>query len=815
MSAEVEGQVEFIPECVRELTFVSIEPVHPSRAVGGAGNHAWLAPSSWNNGQSRLQPGIRGKLGLERDSNMTGDEETEAVERAASPRHREPVTAAPTDHQPPPERTNFALLTLGNPNYFGNLTDSPFPPVTSVIGNTTYEEVRCVGYNPDVNLLKAVVWIKLPFGFLGDLCAPGSKEYVRFYISFDNGATWQDQGLVSFTAHDTPGPKPLEYAVTLAPHSYHTWCTRELLPLVRAILSWNVPPPPNTPNYSPVWGNMLDGHIQVQPWQLFSVADLLNEANLKLPAPLQALIDPKAELKAPPAAPLSVAELLALYHQKGVHQHRFLFPKIQPYLADPAAFAAYAEYGSDGPLTAVGANLAEIIAEILKTDGDTSYEQLHCIGLDPNAAENLVGTLTIKRPLGYSGAQCAAGSEEYLAFWVDWQDGTGWHWVGTAQVKVHDFHTIPPDGLQYAVTQPINLAPRRKPCQDGPVIAHVRAILSWAVPPPPGNPNFVPTWGNRLETYIEIAPGTPIQTGDYTPYIESVCFIDICDVDPATGLAPGERPFGGSVSIFGIIPGAPAVTTPEANRPKYRVQVSPSGTNAWQPINDSFSITLHEQILPGLPTATAHLQTADPGGYFTYQVAPNVPGVGWRDIVPSGLLAVWNTAGKTGKWDIMIDAYNPIGPVHYPAGGTFCAKDGTIRAQVTIDLDNAAPITSLQITGYSRGGGPVQPAADCQTFEQGDIIHGTYSVFDEHFGSLALVVEPSGPANGATVTPSSRSYPTVPNTGESGTWTLDTSKMEPCGYTIQLQTNDRTWVNCVEPWRNDSAFVGFCLVAKP
>src|SRR6202035_2346147 len=193
---------------------------------------------------------------------------------------------------------------------------------------------------------------------------------------------------------------------------------------------------------------------------------------------------------------------------------------IQPYLANPTALAAYAEYGSDGPLAAVSASLAEIIAAILKTDGDTSFEQLHCIGLDPNAAENLVGTLMIKRPLGYSGAQCTAGSMEYVAFWVDWGDGTGWHWVGTAQVKVHDFHTIPADGLQYAVAQPINLAAPRKPCQEGPVIARVRAILSWAVAPPPGNPNYVPTWGNRLETHIEIAPGTPTQTGDYTPYIE-------------------------------------------------------------------------------------------------------------------------------------------------------------------------------------------------------------------------------------------------------------------------------------------------------
>jgi hypothetical protein len=734
---------------------------------------------------------------------------------AADEPHAEAEAAVEAAATLPPERGNFTSLLLANPNHFGNLSDSAFPPAAAIVGNTTYEELKCVGYHPDLNLLKAVIWTKQSAGYSGGLCTPGSQEYVRFYLSFDNGATWQDQGIVSFTANDIPGVKPLEYAVTLVPQPHHTWCRRESLPLVRAILSWSAPPPPNTPNYSPVWGNVVDAHIQIPPWLIFPIGALLAEANVKLPAELEALIDPKAEIQAPPAAELSVAELLELYHRKGVQQHRFLFPKVQPFLNNPAALAAYSEYGSTGPFAAIGENLAEIIGAILKVNGDTSFEQLHCIGLDPNATQNLVGTLTIKRPLGYSGPQCSAGSTEYVAFWVDWLDGTGWHWVGTAQVKVHDFHTIPHDGLQYAVGQPINLAPHRRPCQDGPVFARVRAILSWQVAPPPGNPNYVPTWGNRLDTNIEIPPGERVHTGDYTPYIESVCSVDICDVDPVSGYAPGDRPFGGGVSIFGIIPGAPAVTTPEANRPRYRVQVSPSGAGLWQPVNDSFSITVHEQILPGLPIATGKLQTADPDGYFTYEVAPNVPGIGWRDIVPSGLLAVWNTAGKTGKWDIMIDAVNPVGNIHYPAGGTFCSNNGTFRSQVTIDLDNAVPITSLAITGFSRDGGPVQPAADCQTFEQGDVIHGTYSVFDEHFGALALVVEPAVSANGATVDPSSRSYPTVPNTGESGTWTLDTTPMDPCGYTIQLQSNDRTIVSCDGPWRNDNAVVGFCLVAKP
>ena len=139
----------------------------------------------------------------------------------------------------------------------------------------------------------------------------------------------------------------------------------------------------------------------------------------------------------------------------------------------------------------------------------------------------------------------------------------------------------------------------------------------------------------------------------------------------------------------------------------------------------------------------------------------------------------------------------------------------TSHQNVIIALDNVAPLASLFITGFSRGGGPVQVSTDCATFQVGDVISGTYSVTDEHFGSLALVVEPSGHTHGAAVNPSSRSYPTVPTTGESGNWTLDTAGMDPCGYTIQLQSNDRTIVSCDGPWRNDGNFVGFCLVAVP
>src|ERR687887_1110737 len=118
------------------------------------------------------------------------------------------------------QRATFKALLLTNPNYFGNLVKSPFTPVLPISGNTHYEELACIGYQPQQSRLEGVVYIYQPEGYGTDICGPGTPEYVRFYLSFDNGTTWQDQGLTSFQAHNIPqgteGGKRLEYAVSLA-----------------------------------------------------------------------------------------------------------------------------------------------------------------------------------------------------------------------------------------------------------------------------------------------------------------------------------------------------------------------------------------------------------------------------------------------------------------------------------------------------------------------------------------------------------------------------------------------------------------------
>jgi hypothetical protein len=352
-------------------------------------------------------------------------------------------------------------------------------------------------------------------------------------------------------------------------------------------------------------------------------------------------------------------------------------------------------------------------------------------------------------------------------------------------------------------------------------MAKVRAILSWNSPPPPANPDFMPVWGSRLETVIFVNPGVPGVTGDFTPYLSSICGVDPCRIDPTSGWAypgAGDRPFGGSISIYGNIPGAPLFVDPPAGLPLYQVTVQqlPIIPGSEQILTDPFSITIQKKVGAGFPTSTPQTQNA-PGGYFTYQQM--TPGAaGWNIVSPQGLLAVWNPASE-GKWLITVTAWDSTKTTIYPAGSFICTLDGSVRQNVVIDLDLKAPVADLEITGYKpQGKGPCILAANCQTFQVGDVICGTYAVSDDHIGGFSLQAEPTpSPASGFTidgVAGNGLSYPAIPvtTTSKAGDWTYDTKGLPPCGYTIQLFTNDRTIVSCNGGWDNNREFRGFCLV---
>ena len=254
----------------------------------------------------------------------------------------------------PRERGQFRALLVKNPNYFGNLVTSSFPPVIALKGNTTYEEIGCVGFQPQADRLEAVVFIKQSFGYGGNICASGTPEYVRFYLSFDNGATWVDQGYTSFVAHDIPssvtGGTRLEYAVSIPCHPPRKWCLIPNVILARAILSWNDLPPANTPDHDPVWGNVHNTSIQVDPWWFWTLADYLAQLDIKLPASSLGALDAEAQVSASPKT-LSIAELHRLYGKTEVEPHRYAMATVQKLIASPeAASFQYAVPGFKGIL---------------------------------------------------------------------------------------------------------------------------------------------------------------------------------------------------------------------------------------------------------------------------------------------------------------------------------------------------------------------------------------------------------------------------------------------------------------------------------
>jgi hypothetical protein len=256
---------------------------------------------------------------------------------------RQPQTGrAPRPVQVERERLQFRRLIAGNPNYFGNLPNSPFEPVQKIIQNTTYEEITCVGYNLERSQLEATVQIKRPTGYSGDLCSNGSIEYVRFFLDYGGG--WEDQGVVGFNVHDIPNSndcnqdptKPLSYVASLKIDPKRRVCRRPVLPRVRAILSWQVVPPPD-PNYPPVWGNVFEDNIQIKPYwrNLAAVLDQIAVAvgqQIEIPEVYQELVDIPIPLPDPPDPP--IAELAQLYatgargRAAAVEPHRFGLPQI-------------------------------------------------------------------------------------------------------------------------------------------------------------------------------------------------------------------------------------------------------------------------------------------------------------------------------------------------------------------------------------------------------------------------------------------------------------------------------------------------------
>jgi hypothetical protein len=702
-----------------------------------------------------------------------------------------------------PEREQFKTFLLSNPNYFGNLANSPYQAVKQILGNTTYEELTCISFNPNLNTLEATVQIKLPYGYGGNLCQAGSTQYVRFFLNYGSG--WEDVGVVAFKAYDIPNSidcnqqpdKPLSYVVTLPIEPNRKYCGNPVLPLVRGILSWETIPPCD-PNWIPVWGNRLEKYIQIKPrqWNFVDLADVISlNVGQKIKLPLQFEEIKLNPIPLPDPPPLALVDVVKMYGGKAkgkqveaianisVEPHRFGFNDIQSVLA-PGALSQQTISAKISEWQSLGLNWQAAVAALANTNGNVTYEQLDCLGLDYNL-ERLVATIHIKKPSGYSGNLCQKGSMEYVAFWADWDNTCQWTYLDTVAVNVHDISPMPTDGLHYAAILKVNLDKYRQSCEK-PKIARIRAVLSWNALPSKVDPDAIPYWGNRLDSHVLIKPGTP-STGPGAK-ISILGGIGLADINvfgdgmtkPAAKFAllginadPWDSsrscPFGGRV----VVQGPPSVGY------KYRVWVRETGSgDAVKLIKPIWTVDLNG-------VGSWHSPDAGSDGFFSY--LDNLQNI-------DDVLAYWDTSGDQ-AWEIRLEIANPA---YIVLGSTPWYK---------IQLDNTAPEADIHI---ASGG-------DCKDFSVGQEINGKFVARDPHFGAFSLSTLPASlsPANPTTGIPPVSSSTTQTSPSPGNDWNLKTNGMKQCGYVVLLQVWDRSILNSSPGSHNyNQDDVGFCLREK-
>ncbi len=717
------------------------------------------------------------------------------------------------------ERIEFKNLILENPNYFKTIPDFKTKPVFPMSSNTKYEELKCIGFYPEQDLLEAIIDVKLPYGYKGDLCSPGSFEYVRFFIDWNGDGDFvdagDDVGIASINVHDIAdgekvcldNTKPLSYAVTIKIDPKKIKCTIPNMVKVRAILSWDWQPQAGNPGFIPVWGNVLEKWIQIKPVSKWK--DISKVSDIKILG-----LDPEIlELEIPVSKikELAPVELKELYKGKDIPEHRFNFAELQKIAEnvklDPNLMV---KYKLDPKFSEIVKNIGAILAE----KPNTGYEQLHCVGLDYDL-DMLVATLTVKRPYGYNGDLCTKGSYEYVGFWAYVWDQIEqmchWKYLGLSSVNVHDIKTIPPEGLQYAVRLPVDLSGFKDKCGK-PRVIKIRAILSWQNPP--NNPNANPVWGNIIDALIQIKPGKPIVPGENIPFISVVGGQAVNKISgnsettiPSTigdGYANGvtalESPFGGVVSICGHISNPPDISG-GAGKLEYIVQYRKSG-DTWHDITNKFRIYI--STFNGISWSQSPKDQVAVGGYYEYEedLTPPVQRfVDASDYSGGSVFADWHTPVPEGDglYEVRVLLYQ-FGAS--PAPGV--PADHVSSNVVKVMIDNTGPIAEVSLD-----------AGPCTKYKVGDTITGKFTATDKHIWYYSLAVEPSVPTP-PVISPGSETYPALPVPGRTNEVfsLVTTNTTTPCGYVIHLYVSDRTIVNNHMQGNRNGATVGLCLLKE-
>ncbi len=667
----------------------------------------------------------------------------------------------------PDERTFFLNMLAKNPNYFGNIPGSKLKPVFKFNKKVIYEELTCVGYNPDTENMEATFSIKKSFGYSGNLCKTGSFEYVRFYLDFHDGAGFIDQGSVAVNVHDIPATVdcknksifPIKYVATLKKKTNKlSFCDNPILPTLRAILSWNYDPPADTPNWIPVWGNVFGCDVQLKPsWILFPVEfpiDLSKYLTLAVESPnltskqLSEISGIDISKLTPQEQSLNLADIAKASKRLKVPASRFAFKSVQKMIKFPTSEITLMEKTM---LSKAKINVSKLIDDLsILVPIDTSkanvdYEELECLGLDYNL-ESLVATIKIKKKYGFIGDLCDAGSKEYVSFWIDWDNSCSWEYLNTIELKVHDIK-MQGDCLCYSVVLPLDTTFHKKLCSN-PNIVRIRSVLSWNSPPSTTDPDKLEYYGNRVDRHIQIKPGVELSPGDVIPLFNIIGGIDVAHVDNATGLTkpgsffafnglpvPTEAPFGGLIVLNGpTFPGY-----------RYKVRVTNLSDGTYTYADNPFTVV---GSLPHWPWVQYTTQTKDSDGYFHF-----------LDHTKNTLNVLARfTPGTEDKFLVQL-------------------KVDTIPGVFSklVQMDNTLPVIKIK----------VDDGGDCTHYHKGDTITGHYYVYDKNIRNWSFASTWGSGASGTSNTPF------IPGTA----FSIPTSvNAYPCG-SVSLIARDKAIVN--------------------
>ena len=694
------------------------------------------------------------------------------------------------------ERSNILKLLASNPKLLLADTELKLAGTELKPGNTYYEELKCVGYNPNTNKLFATFEVKREFRYSGPLCTAGSYEHLRFFINYGSG--WLDQGSVSVNVHDIPTQKdcagkltkPVSYTATIWLQDVkRNSCKKEILPQVKVILSWSIPIPPNNVNYPPVWGNSQTCKIQIKPWY-FTIPDLdltkdsfipnlLTKAQLNPDLTVNQLTElvnlETGELENPISLQTYLpkemdwteAVELAQKENRELDTLRLVSQELVAVKNNPELFATVQRKFQLLPEF----DLLAILDNYEKTKADVSYEELTCLGLDYNV-NRLTATSKIKRHYGYVGDLCHQGGKEYIAFWADWNDDCKWTYLGTSAVEVHNLRQIDKGGICYSVSLYENLEKFRKQCSNTNVVK-VRAVLSWFTAPSTTNPEELNTYGNRLDEYVQLKPTSEggdsciaVLGGIPTSEINAISGLTTSTAKFAlNGLTPDSLgrpcPFDGRIVVQGI---------PYLGK-RYKVSVrNLSSSSVWT------DVVTPIRVVNGMGFGNMHYPHSD--GYFDYLSD-------YQNI--DDILAWWN-APESGLWEVRLQV------------------EGTTI--VCIHRIRINKINAMADISISAAGGP--GTGNCQDYQPGDPLNGTFVARSPvgFFKSYSLYTNIPGPS--ITQIPAGIATNPTGVSGDPWTFTIPVTTKK-CGYYVGVTAYDRTIIDSTHTGRHSSKTVGLCV----